>query len=83
MDVRLGALQLGGDPRQEARAVHEQLEVAPRPRRRIAFCPQQWGRLEDVRAIETAQPAAMMGADQRVHSISDSVVDSVERDHGG
>jgi hypothetical protein len=41
------------------------------------------GRLEDVRAIETAQPAAMMGADQRVHSISDGVVDSVERDHGG
>src|SRR5207253_9355291 len=46
VDVRFGALELLGEPRQEARAVDQNLDVVAPSRRRIAVGPEARRRLE-------------------------------------
>jgi hypothetical protein len=75
VDVRLGAPQLLGDPRQRFRPVDEHLDGVARSRRRVAACPVAVARVERVLPADATQSPAVVRADRALDRVADPVVE--------
>src|SRR5581483_3136607 len=80
VDVRFGGGDVGDDPRQQLRAVDEQLGGTAGVRgERAALRPAPRGRVDRLPVAAAPQPAAVMGTDRALEPVPEQIVETVER----
>jgi hypothetical protein len=79
MDMRLGALELFSEARQEARAVDQNLDLVARARRGLPVCPEARRRLKGLPPADAGKPPPVMCPNQRLDPVADGCVGTSEQ----